>query len=288
MDIAGHRFEVEALQPFGERWVPKKGPVDMDAFLIEPDIEHVVEATRNAGVVIVENTFVNPHWVPKYQHPNQDIAHAERGPAADSVTLTLDHSADGSAIGSGYAKHGDLFNSANRLLQDLRDIVRSAPEYVVQRYRLEQLLEQYGRFDGFYSFGELEGFSFMPGDIEKMHGQLTGMRWESGQDLKAIRRELPQIERSYAALTGFFRKVTQGASAVRHSWEQHPKSTVLAYQSPVDRFEDPSRVVFQFRLQPYPATEKRALVSDVVLEGHFGHREKFHVSYSKIRERRGY
>lgn len=286
MRLAGKKFSVDRLEPFGEVWTPSK-PLSMDEFLAgetRGDIAEIVQAVRKVGVAVIGDSSIGKDWRPVPTYPTDSIAGTVTGPYSDSVALQAKHAKEGHSIGNSYARPSDLVVAAKTNIQLLRGLVRSAPEDICEKYRLEELLERYEHPEAYYSFDFLDPSEQMSRDLGQMAQQLRGSLWIADQDLEEIGDQCPTLFQTFVALIKFYRVVSATSRQYAHNWSTHPNTTVLAYQDSADRFSDPDRVVHSFKTDLNTGHDQRPIHQEIVLGDSF-RSESSYISFSEVLKR---
>lgn len=286
MRLAGKEFSVDRLRPFGEVWTPSK-PISMDEFLAgekRGDLAEIVQAVRRVGVAVIGDSSIGEDWRPVPAYPTDSIASTVKGPYADPVAVQAKHAKEGHSIGDSYARPSDLVVAAKTNIRLLRDLVRSTPEDICERYRLEELLERYEHPEAHYSFDFLDPPEKMSRDLGQMAQQLRGPLWIAGQDLEEIGDGYPTLFQTFVALVKFYRVVSATSTQYVHNWSTHPNTTVLAYQDPTDQFSDPNRVVHSFKTDLNTGRDPRPIHQEIVLGDLFGGGSNY-VPFSEVLKR---
>lgn len=288
MQLAGKEFSVDKLEPFGEVWTPRQ-PLLVDSFLEgtrQGDIGEIVQAVREASVVVIKDSSVGRYWLPVPPDPISSIAHTDVGPYSDPVALHMLHSKEGRAVDTSYARNADLVAATKSCIQDLRDLVATTPKDICEEYRLGELLERYEHPEAYYSFDFLDPHTRMGNDLGQMNQQMDGFSlWIAGQNLDEIRAKYPKLLAAYRGLMEFYRKVSATSQQLVHSWSSNPNTTVLAYQDPTDRFTESERVISHFRTSPNIEPDEKPIHRDLVLGDSFSQGPARYIPYSAVLQR---
>lgn len=268
MKLGGQHFSVEALEPFGEEWVPNR-EVLMSEFLNNdgPEgLKDIVAAIKAAsGLVVIPRSRIYRRWREVPGDPLASIAHTDAAPFYGPVAVQMLHSRTGRDVNTAYTRHSDLKDSSARHLPELKALVEQAPPWIREQYRLPSFLDSYSRPGGAYYHGLLDPLNRMISDFvdEKTH--------------------LPELAHTVEELYQFFFTVSNDATQYVHSWKASPRTTVLSYQDPREEFKDEDQRVFHFRKGDPSSFGSTPLHRDLIL--HSGPGDQSYLAYSTYLKR---